>query len=94
MRVEQEVRVSRWLIDIALPDIATAVEIDGVYWHSLPGAADRDRRKNARLARDGWRVERFTVAYESPIEVVELIERRLSLDATQVALFPTVGGAI
>jgi len=37
----------RWTYDFYLPDYNALVEVDGVYWHSLPKMKDRDRQKDA-----------------------------------------------
>lgn len=57
----REMRVGRWLIDVALPLDMIAIELDGVYWHSLPAMVDRDRRKDAFLTANGWRVLRVPI---------------------------------
>jgi hypothetical protein len=62
-----EHRVGRWSIDLALPIQMVAVELDGVYWHSLPAMVDRDVRKTADLERRGWTVVRVPIGkYATP----------------------------
>jgi very-short-patch-repair endonuclease len=40
----------------------TVIECDGEYWHSLPGAAERDKRKHAVLDARGFMVIRLSEA--------------------------------
>jgi very-short-patch-repair endonuclease len=54
-----EVRIGRFLVDLAIPAAKIAIEADGSYWHSLRGMAERDARKDAALSAAGWRVLRF-----------------------------------
>jgi very-short-patch-repair endonuclease len=75
--MREELRMGRWAIDIALTEHRIAIEIDGTYWHSLPGIAEKDARKDAFLRARGWVVERFPVNRESAEEVVARIEARL-----------------
>lgn len=49
-----------WWIDIAFPAHRLAIEVDGDYWHSLPGIKDKDRRKDTDLRGRGWTILRFT----------------------------------
>ena len=77
----EEMRVGVWSIDLALPDLMVAVELDGVYWHSLPESVDRDKRKDAHLSGLGWRVVRVPIhARDTPshlaLRMVEHLERQ------------------
>lgn len=63
-----EHRVSRWSVDLAFPERMLAVELDGVYWHSLPAMVDRDRRKDADLTARGWTVRRIVIVKEETPE--------------------------
>lgn len=73
-----EVRVARWAIDIAIPAALIAIEIDGIYWHSLPNVAEKDRRKDRALRAAGWHVMRVPIERETPHEVVALIEEQMA----------------
>lgn len=69
-----EHRVGRWSIDLALPLQSLAIELDGIYWHSLPKMIDRDRRKDADLAAAGWQVERVVIdSTDTPRQVAQRI---------------------
>lgn len=57
-----ELRVGVYSIDLAIPALMVAVELDGVYWHSLPGSEKRDAAKDVALAERGWRVVRVPIA--------------------------------
>jgi len=49
-----------FMIDFAFPEIKLAIEIDGEYWHSLPNAQKRDKRKNYFLGvKKGWEIIRI-----------------------------------
>jgi hypothetical protein len=75
-----ELRVGRWSIDLALPLINVAVELDGTYWHSLPAAIDRDRRKDAWLLAHGWTVIRIPMdKHATPTSVAARMKEALGL---------------
>lgn len=48
-----------WTVDFLLPFRTTVIEVDGNYWHNLPGAARRDKAKTTYLTNRGFRVLRF-----------------------------------
>lgn len=52
----QEARMGRYSIDFLIPNMRTALEIDGAYWHQIP---DRDAKKDMFLFNKGWRVIRI-----------------------------------
>ncbi len=45
--------------DIFLPEMNTAIEYDGWYWHEKQGEQERDKRKNAHFANSGIRLIRI-----------------------------------
>jgi hypothetical protein len=45
-------------LDIYVPHLKSAIEYDGDYWHSLPGARERDTRKDVRCSEAGIRLLR------------------------------------
>lgn len=76
---EKEKRVRRWSIDLALPHSKHAIELDGVYWHSLPEMVEKDRRKDAALKRRGWTVSRIVIEKDStPEELAALIDAAIT----------------
>ncbi len=53
----QEHPAGRWSIDFALIKNRIAIEADGAYWHTI--TAERDVKRDAQLARAGWRIIRL-----------------------------------
>ena len=45
-RQEWEIPGSKFVADFYLPERGEVIEVDGEYWHSLPGVKERDRRKD------------------------------------------------
>ena len=45
--------------DLAIPDKRVAIFADGDYWHSRPGAPERDVLITMMLSANGWKVLRF-----------------------------------
>jgi len=64
--VRSVLRYKRLELDIYIPSLKKAIEYDGVYWHSLPGSEDKDRRKNEQCAEAGIQLLRIPEAeYEA-----------------------------
>ena len=57
---EAQVRLGRFTVDFLIG--STVLEVDGVYWHSLPKVVARDRRKDRWLQDHGYLVVRITEA--------------------------------
>lgn len=55
----QEVKIGPYYLDFLLPSRQIVIECDGVYWHNVPGAGVKDRRKDKFLASKGYKVYRF-----------------------------------
>lgn len=55
---QAQVRVGRWTVDFVIGG-RIALEVDGDYWHSLPGVTARDQRKNRHLRKAGMYVFRI-----------------------------------
>lgn len=51
--------IGQYIVDFAFPDHRLIVECDGSYWHSLPGMAAKDRRRDGYMKHLGWRVLRL-----------------------------------
>ena len=49
LKWEDEKRFGRYNVDIYLPDYNVCVEIDGTYWHQLPGVPEKDKRRDREL---------------------------------------------
>jgi very-short-patch-repair endonuclease len=58
--VQTQVPCGKYRIDMALPSLKIAIEADGKAYHSTPAQRAHDRRKNAYLRANGWRVLRFS----------------------------------
>jgi hypothetical protein len=56
---ESESGAPRGLVDMVAPRLRLVVEFDGSYWHSKPGAEERDRLKAEGLRAAGWTVVRI-----------------------------------
>lgn len=50
----------RYLLDLAYPDLKLGVELDGAAHHSGRADRERDLRRDARLAVEGWHIVRIT----------------------------------
>ncbi len=51
--------VSPFFIDLVFPEIKLAIEADGKDWHWTKEQRDRDKYRQERLEKQGWRFERF-----------------------------------
>ncbi|EHL78571.1 endonuclease domain-containing protein [Bacillus smithii] len=58
--VKSQVPCGKYRIDLALPTYKIAIECDGKAYHSTPEQKAHDRRKNAYLRKNGWKVMRFS----------------------------------
>jgi len=67
---QRELRLGRWSVDLAFPDVRLAVELDGTYWHSLPAMVEKDARKDAWLADAGWTVVRIPIPKDATAQGV------------------------
>ena len=55
-----QVKVGRYRIDLAFENQKLAIECDGKPYHSSPNAKARDKRKDAYLRSQGWKILRFS----------------------------------
>lgn len=76
---EPQARIGKRLVDAAYRRERLAVEFDGDYWHSRPGAAERDARKDADIAASGYQVVRVPerVFRKDPYDAVDLVRQAL-----------------
>lgn len=58
--VKTQVPCGKYRIDLALPVYQIAIECDGKAYHSTDKQKAHDKRKNAYLKANGWKVLRFT----------------------------------
>jgi len=68
----RQVRVGKFIVDLAAPAVRLAVEVDGA-WHARRAAADA--RRDRAFERAGWRVLRLPA---------ELVERELAVAVERV----------
>jgi very-short-patch-repair endonuclease len=59
IRFQSQAQICRWTVDFLL-DGNLVVEVDGDYWHGLPGIRERDDRKNEDLVEGGFEVIRIS----------------------------------
>jgi very-short-patch-repair endonuclease len=59
---KQQVVDGLYLVDAIIIGPRIVIECDGEYWHSLPGALERDQKKTRYLQSRGYIVLRFSEA--------------------------------
>jgi len=57
---EREHRIGTFLADFFIPSKNLIIECDGEYWHSRPGAKERDARRDTWMIERGYKVLRFS----------------------------------
>jgi len=62
-------------LDIWVPSLRKAIEFDGEYHHGLPGAAERDARKDAECVQVGIKLLR--VKYKDYVKNTEAVRQRV-----------------
>lgn len=70
----------RHVYDFYLPDVNTVIEVDGEYWHGLPGAQQKDNKANYVAINSGYRVIRLSEKWVR--ELMTNIEHQLLLLST------------
>lgn len=76
----------RYFLDLAYPDIRLGIELDGAAHHSARADRERDLRRDAQLAVEGWHIVRIT--YRRLTSDPEAVRRELvQIIATRRALF-------
>lgn len=78
--ISHQAKVAGWNVDGFVSSANLVVEFDGVYWHSLPKAKERDKRKDREIRAAGFRVVRV------PEEIyAEDVERAIELVTEAIA---------
>lgn len=72
---EPQYRIGRFVVDFYVPTSNLVIECDGTYWHSRPGDAERDARRDAWLSQHGYRVCRLKEIEIGTLSTSELAER-------------------
>lgn len=67
-----EHRVGRYVVDMFVPARRLVIECDGEYWHSLPGVAEKDARRDRELHAAGYTVVRLPEKEIAELTVGEL----------------------
>ncbi len=84
--VRQQVVDGRYLVDALIMGSRIVIECDGEYWHSLPGSAERDARRDHYLESRGYVILRFPeAALKSDVRacgqvVADALIRRINKD--------------
>lgn len=77
---EFQFHLGRFYYDFYIPNRNLLVEYDGTYWHSLPGAKERDEEKTALALEKGYMLTRLQSTTESEVSIRFLAERGLGID--------------
>lgn len=78
--VRTQVPCGKYRIDLALPAYKIAIECDGRAYHSSTEQKAHDRRKDAYLRKNGWKVLRFSgrMIYRDLPKVIARIEKEVN----------------
>lgn len=71
-------RVGRYLVDFYLPEYKLVIECDGEYWHSRPGAVQRDKARDRYIRGLGYRVLRLPERAIKAGKAADALRARLS----------------
>lgn len=69
---EDEVKFGRYSLDVYIPKLKLCIECDGVYWHSLEGVPEKDKK------RDKYLYEKYG------IRTLRITDEELNTDKKQV----------
>jgi very-short-patch-repair endonuclease len=61
LNVKGLLKSKRFELDIYIPSLRKAIELDGEYWHNMPGAIERDLRKGNECEQAG--IELLRIPY-------------------------------
>lgn len=77
--VTTQVQEGPYRIDIALRGAKIAIECDGKAYHSSPSQKAHDRKKDAYLRTQGWKVLRFPGSriYKDPKGIIKRIDKEV-----------------
>lgn len=59
IRYEQEKQIGSYFVDFYLPSRKVVIEVDGHYWHNLPGRSEADVKRDNWLKLIGYKVVRI-----------------------------------
>lgn len=58
-RLVTQYRISYYRVDVALPELKIAIEIDGREWHNTELQTENDKARDRALMRLGWQTIRY-----------------------------------
>jgi hypothetical protein len=77
LNYESQKKFGRWWADFFVIDMNLVIECDGDYWHNLPGAKERDQRKDDWFRKNGYNIIRIP-EHEINIDPEEALMSRLA----------------
>ena len=95
--IKRQAPIGPYIVDFVSHRKKVIIEVDGAYWHSLPGRTERDEKRTTWLEGQGYRVLRFGESALTPDigVVVRLVAAALGIEmapAPNGALLPDIGG--
>lgn len=75
---EFQFHLGSYYYDFYIPNRNLLIEYDGIYWHSLLGAKERDEEKTRLAIESGYMLTRLQSVTESEVDIRFLIEKGLS----------------
>lgn len=76
IKFQNEYTVSFWNFDIFVPDFNLLIEVQGDYWHTLPGAIGNDKRK-ARYITEHRKDLRLKFVWEHEVKDINKITEKI-----------------
>lgn len=70
----QEVKIGIYRADFLIQEKNTVIECDGDYWHKIPGAIEKDQRKDKYLSHLGYKVIRIAESHIRQLSSGQLIK--------------------
>lgn len=67
--------IGQFIVDFFVPSRNLVIEVDGIYWHSRPGAAERDARRDEWLRSHNYSVIRFGEQELKTVQPVDVLAR-------------------
>lgn len=74
LRFKQEFKIGIYRADFLILDKKIIIECDGDYWHKIPGATDRDLRKDKYLHNKGFTIHRIAESTIRKLSLAQLIK--------------------
>ena len=60
---KDEVKFGRYSLDVYIPSLKLCIECDGIYFHTLPGVPEKDRKRDKYL-KDNFGIETLRITDE------------------------------